>query len=387
MGTLGRFGTLVLLASAAVVAAALANCALEGFNRVEVLGGAGGVGGVAPSGGGGSGGQDAGVCAHTGIPQPPSVQDAGGDLEVVTAVHKAFMLEDANGGPLGLDLDKTCTCQGEGPTCQAEEKSVENGFYCDLEAGRDNAMRRLFVGLGNSIGQPDLGAFYSEAAHLGQWSLLLQVSGYNGQPDDDQVSLAAITTASFGMGFPVWDGSDVWPVSAAAFESDGKGGVDISKPLHVDHLAYVAGGVVIANLPETEIVFAGTKNRLTLRATGGLFMARLVETAGGWSLRDGLIAGRLGIDELFAAFGSFRDNAGKPLCTDSIFYPTGKALFCTAPDILKGLGSPGLPCDAVSIAIGFEADPAILGLPVVQPPPADNCPAETDPTFDNCDIF
>jgi len=369
--------------------AALANCALESFNRVETVIGGGGsaTGGSTSSAGGGSGGQDGGVCAHAGIPQPPSVQDAGGDLEVVTAVHKVFMLEDAQGGPLGLDLDKTCSCQGEGPTCQAETRSVDNGFYCDLEGGRDNAMRRLFIGLGNSIGKPDLGAFYSDAAHLGHWSLLLKMWGYNGQADDDQVSLAAITTASFGMGPPAWDGSDVWPVSTDAFESDGKGGVDLSKPLHVDHLAYVAGGVVVANLPETEITFAGTNNRMVLRTTGGLLVARLTEAAAGWAMRDGLITARLGIEELFAAIGSFRDNAGKPLCTDSIFYPTGKALFCTAPDILKGLGSPALPCDAVSMAIGFESDPAIIGMAIMQPPPAESCPAETDPTFDNCDVF
>jgi hypothetical protein len=383
-------GRLTLIALGLLLGlAATGSCALASFNRVPgstststTGGGAAGAGGATS----GSGATTAAPCEPATYPAAPSVVDAGGDIEIVAAVHQIFLVSGKDGGGLGLDLDKQCTCHGGEPTCVSTKKNIELEAYCDDEQGRDNAMRAMIELLGQTVGEADLGAYYSDLADQGRWSMLWRIRGYNGEPDDDRVSVAAITALGFGAPTepPKWDGTDVWRVSATSFEDDGKGKPDLERPRYVDEQAFVVSGMVVASLPATEVVMGGSLSQLAIRATGGGMMARLEQGDGGWAMRDGVITGRLGLDEVFAAIGSFRSDTGMPICTSNPFYATGKTLFCNAPDILKGLGSPTQPCDAVSLGIGFEADPALVGAAEPPPVPGTSCEAGTDPTDDTC---
>ncbi len=365
-------------ALAALGAGALASCALGDFRRVD--------GELATGGGGsGSGGSSAGGCDPAGFPAPPKEKELGGTVEFVAAVHSIHLTEFPDRTTVGVDLDGTCTCELDaGSTCAPSEHSVQAKSYCDGERGRDNALGGFLKQASALLTKIPIDEFYSEQAHKGYWGLVLKVRGYNGEANDDQVTLALIGTHQFGVVPPKWDGTDTWPASSTSFEKNAQGEVDPEKPLYLDTEAYVTNNVLVASLPETHIDLAGIESRIAIRATGGGILARIAKDERGWRLDKGLVTGRLGHKEVMEMVASYRSDSGEPLCTDDAFYCAAKLAFCDGLDILKGLGNAAQPCDAISFAIGFFAEPASIGN-VLEPKPATaNCAPGTSPELDSC---
>jgi hypothetical protein len=364
---------------------AMVNCALGGFNRVDgtVVPDAG----VDDAGDDGGGGMDEAGCNAVRFPTGPMVTDAGGSISFTTAVHAIALSEHPQGGPIGVDLDRTCTCFGdppEPPSCVEPDISMP---ACDEAGGRDNAVAPLAAQLSIALGVNNIGEFYSGEADEGVWSMLIRVEDYNGEADDDQVRLSIYTTPGYpvlAMGPPLWDGTDVWPVSEASVDTDMNGMLDINLPLYTDPKAFVTGGVLVGSLPTSRIVMAGSVSRLEFTITAGGLMAQLVDEAGGWTLRDGVMSGRWAVADIFQMLSSFRDSNGAPFCTSDVLYSIAKPALCNARDISSGLGGPTALCDAVSIALYFEAEPAQLGTLLPAAAPSMGCPAMTDPIIDNC---
>lgn len=363
-----------------LAAAWAASCALSGFERGEeglTQGGSGGAGGAGGSGGG--------TCAHAVAPAKPTIMSAGGTETVEVAVRSVDMAESTaqTSEEIGVDLDRFCTCQGEGPSCAG---AVDN---CDLADGRDNALRTL-IQLIAPLFIPDTpSSFYSAQAEGGAWTLILAVTGYNGQPDDDQVRLEWYVSTGLDnvdpMATPAWDGSDPWLISDTSYLPDMLGMPDPTMPKYVDDNAYVSGGTLVASLgsAQPEIAFAGSSSYFKLRLTGATVMARLEPSGAAWAMRDGLIAGRISEADLFEAIGSYRDGV-ITICTNGPLYPELKSALCTSRDIHAGVQGPAAPCDALSFGIGFSADPARRGMIVMSMPPTPVCAMGTDPTNDNC---
>ena len=102
-------------------------------------------------------------------------------------------------------------------------------------------------------------------------------------------------------------------------------------------------------------------------------------------MTDGQVVGRLKLTEVFKTMSSFRDPNGKPLCTNNTLYGVAKNNFCAGADILSAPGTPSLPCDAISFAVGFTADPAVLGaVDATVTSTTPGCPKATDPAADKC---
>ncbi|MBI4951254.1 MAG: hypothetical protein HY908_04420 [Myxococcales bacterium] len=344
---------------------AAASCALEGFRKSdpdETQGGAG----------------NGPTCGSAEYPPPPSLSDAGGDVSFVVAVRRVLLTRQVDGGALGVDLDSRCTCQGEDSTCVVPG----DGGACDFPGGRDNATAGLFGTLQTLLQQGDIGTFYSAQAEQGKWSLLMRVRNYNGDSDDDQVELAWYVADGYypiDTQVPKWDGTDSWIVS-----SDSVTASDVNQPTYVDPYAYVTNHMLVASLPASALVLAGTLSRIRFALTGGGVLARIVPSGTSFALREGIVAARIAESDLFAAVSSYRDDNGLPLCTDGLFYATAKSIVCNGRDILSGLGGPSMPCDALSLAVGFESDPAELGPVLPTAPPATLCPPGTDPATDTC---
>ncbi len=375
---------------------------MPSFTKVEqgVETATGGAGGTTAATGG-SGGSSPGVCKPLTYPAPPSVKNAGGDITFIGAVHKVFLTHDADGGPLGLDLDQACTCFGDdtfdfaksNATCVPSSSSQEpkNHWYCDTptDKGVDDSTTQIFLALGLLLGKLDIDGFYSQTATQGNWGLLLQVSDYDGKADDDQVTVAIIGSPGFAIvgGPPKWDGSDSWPVSSTSFGVDATKKPDLTKPLFVDKNAYVSNHQLVASMPETRVELAAVNSRVKFQFTGGGALATIdTDAQGKFVLRKGLLTARAGAKEMFQAVASYRDSNGNGMCTDSPFYTTIKSTLCDRLDILKTIGSkPTSACDAISFAIGFETDPAKLGMPVVPAPDKPVCLKNNDPANDCCE--
>lgn len=371
-------------ACTAIAAACAPGCALMlGMESPEPFastaagsdpGGAGGAGGSA--GAGGAGGAS---CVHRSWPERPDGV-GGGDVEFWVAINSIAV--QAEGEPVGLDLDGYCTCQGDESSCVPPG----GGEACDDAEGVDNQLVTLFDALSLALGGADPAQYYSERASAGEWSLLLRISDYNGQANDPEIRLAWYGTYGF-VGLPTWDGTDVWPIiesSVVPLAEGGDGTID--SPRSQDDHAYVADSTLVASLPaDSELVLAGGASRMALRFTGALVTGTIHDEAGRWTLQDGLIAARLSEEDLFYSLSSLRDELGEPYCTDSVYYLGAKPVLCQARDILSTQGTASQPCDALAIGMGFVAWAALPGavVPAVQPPPG--CPPETDPTDDSCD--
>jgi len=356
---------LFLLAPAVVAA----SCALEDFTKVEEVSDAG----------------PEAACGHATAPLPPDI-DAGPEplpddaglkpLTFVAALRVLRLDKTADAGDIGLDLDRFCSCQDDQRSC-IPPKDQANELGGDLSNGIDNQGPRLFNLLQLALGINDLSGLYTGFAETGKWSLVLRVSGYNELPDDNKVQVDW-----FGSGgtvaAPLWDGQDAFLISDSTLMNS-----DINMPRFSDKNGYVTNNMLVFSLPNSAIDMAGPQTRISLKLTAGTVMARIEKNEKGmYQLRDGTIAARIKLEDLFEMVASFRDDNGVPFCTNQAFWGPTKDAFCKGLDIQSGFAEPNKLCDAVSFAVGFDADPAQMG--PVQASNYDDagCPPDADPVKD-----
>ncbi len=402
-----------VMAGTLVIAIAGA-CFVEGFDVDGATGGgatttsSGGHGGTGGAGGAGLG------CNHASWPGPPASSDPGADdVSFVVAVRTmSFGEVDLSQGPaVGYDLDGRCSCQGEDFSCV--EPDWAGGDHCDGPSGRDNAIAQLFHDLG-AVDKDFTSVYYTERAENGQDSFLLRVRDYNGQPNDDQVTVSMHPSGGTDDDpcnppdtEPAWDGADLWAINAASLNvaqggaggaagaggaggaggqsvSCGLNGHDLDNARYLDASAYVSNWVLVASLPEVALEFSSGDDPLLVKLKAGFITGRLEQQSAQWTLREGLVVGRWTLAEFFKFIGSIT-NQQEPICTDSSVYPLLKSALCQYPDITSELTGPTAPCDALSFGVGIEADPAQIGtvMPAIEAQRL--CPPETDPMFDDCE--
>lgn len=321
-------------------------------------------------------------CEHTGPPLPPNLIDAGNgdaeasaDIEFTVALRTLRMKRTADGGPLGLDLDRYCSCTEDPPSC-IPPPDQDPELACDLPGGRDNQVIALFriielVLLFDADGD-QLSELYSEFANLGRWSILMRVSGYNGLPNDENVRIEWYPSGGFKLqpdaGFqdgspPFWEGTDEWPIVPSAISDAAVAADGGPTARFFDNDAYVTNGKLVFSLIESEFTATNGLTQLSMTISDGTGMAQLEQTPTGYRLRDGIIAGRLEVSNLFKMVGDFRDHNGAPFCANEAnpYWQATRGAFCRGLDIQVGSPQPNKKCDAISVGLGFEAEPAITG--------------------------
>lgn len=310
-------------------------------------------------------------CEHTAPPLPPNLLDAdngdavsSGDVEFTVAVRTLRMKRTADGGPLGIDLDRYCSCTEDPPSC-IPPPDQDPTLACDLPGGRDNQVIALFriielVLLFNPDGD-ELSELYSEFANLGRWTILMHVSGYNGLPNDDKVRVEWYPSG--GTMNPVWMGSDVWPVVPSSILDSGVAPDGGPTARFFDNDAYVTNGKIVFSLIESEFTATNGLTQLSMTISDGTGTAQLEKGPNGFEMRDGIIAGRLEVSNLFKMVGDFRDHNGAPFCANEAnpYWTATRDAFCRGLDIQVGSPQPNKKCDAISVGLGFEAEPAITG--------------------------
>jgi hypothetical protein len=358
------------VASGLAALSALANgCALPSFTLAPVVPDAGSDAPVVPTG-----------CMEATYPDPPGGMDDGVAIPgLVFAVHTIDMGD--NGDTPGYDLDNVCTCFDDaGSSCSGASPQLST--YCDAPGGVDNQAAKLFQLIELPLGPGLFGSdFFSSEANQGAWSLLIYVQGYNGELNDPFVTVSLFPSPGLGGKAPAWNGSDKWPVTA---ESVGDGG--LSNPLFNSNGGYVSGGVLVATLPTSELTLAGGSGEaISVRLSAGVLTAHIAMTNGVWSLKNGVIAARWALADVFKSLSTYRDNNGNPICTNQISYTFAKSTVCNDADILvDGTQPKSAPCDALSIGLGFTADPAVLGDIADAGAVSDGCSPATDPANDTC---
>jgi hypothetical protein len=335
-------------------------------------------------------------------PDAGAPQDAG-------ATDAAAMI------PQGYNLDDTCTCNPQGlrtgPSCRSAV--IDGG--CDFPRGVDNAVIQVsqkYKAAGVDL--DDTLAINKRIAE-GVLTLILHVSDYNGQADDPAVGVGFLNAyggdapyaapddpfcnaqdaglgdagprdggardaGDAGVRPPVWNGCDAWKVSRqqTVTAPTERGGV---VPAVRADTAFVRDGKLVARgnvpvrlnfgpivLPINDLIL--TADVVLLDRTGAKVKAGS-PNAFRYRLENGIFAGRVRADEINFAFGSVpRVAGGPPICDPSdplsvFFYTQVRAEVCGARDVVLipkfDNQSPLAACDAVSVALPFDADPAYLG--------------------------
>ncbi len=318
-------------------------------------------------------------CVRATYPPPPGGSDAVSVPDIVVAMHIIDMGE-VSPEPPGFDLDFTCTCFEEaGDSCSTKLSKPR----CDGPGGVDNAASKLFKLVTDNLGEAYFGSdFYSSRADLGLWSVLFRISGYNGSPNDPNVTVALFVSSGTSGVTPLWDGTDKWSVSSDSLGPKG----DVTDPLYLSDGGYVNDGVLVATLPSVALRLSGSEDTISVHLAGGVVSGQLVFDDLGAHITKGVIAARWSEKEVFASLASFRGPMGTMLCNDGGFvYNSVRANVCSNRDILSdSIQAAATPCDALSLGIGFEADPAMLGDVKMAADPAGACPEGQSPAEDSC---
>lgn len=433
----------------------------EGGNAA---GGAGGNGGdvTAGSGAGGNGGTTDGAGAAPGTcdslvyPTPPAIVNAGGDITFVAAIKSVNFGDepvsdtgDAGGDAaldaapaeahperVGFDLDKTCTADNKAGPFSCREPDWASGNHMDGPRGQDNAVGYLIAQLAKQFGISFGTSNYNAAALHGDLSIITQVSGYNGEADDDQVKADLFIAAPFSLGVqaardagsadagakpdggvdasapdaagtdaggpvPIWDGTDRWPIASDSVLDIAPDAGD-QNPLHYprysDPKAFVTNHILVASLPTISIrlnvaLAAGLNATIQMNLTGSGIVGEIYETTVNgekrYALRNGTLAGRWAAHDLLGSVGQFEDPtrpaAHVPICTDNpALYCIFKGILCSFADISATGTSRTADCDALSIGVNFESVPATIGDVYIVKPYTARCPPQYDPANDIC---
>lgn len=245
-----------------------------------------------------------------------------------------------------------------------------DGAACrDANFARYQPVVSLTRELGNLLGLTE--SAINCSLYNGRFNMILKVSGYNGEPNDNAVRLDAYDSSGFVQAplfkcplddfaslYPIWLPSSRWVVG----ERDLMGPIETpgqlpdSKRFSLD--AYVRDGYLVVfppkdfeiNLPGDNAAFPGWSMTLTESVMTGRLQRGQDET---WQLVDGLFGGRLGSEDLLLSFRELNVCAEGPL---SSIYRTITQFVRDGADVLAdGRNDPEADCDAMSLAIAFTA--------------------------------
>lgn len=405
MVTSSRSGPLVIVVFALVcVGIGVACQVVAGIERVEKDQRAAGDGSPSssPDGSSGSSGIPANdPCKHA-IPEPIPAKDDDPDNSIPSFFVAVRTLKITEGAE-GLDLDEVCTCEKSPGTAHDGGSSCKpKANDCDGQNGVDNRGAALFkrfeVG-----GQVSIDQSASQDIDEGKRSILIHVSEWNGKPNDREIKIGVLVSPGIttngpcnndaspetGHFKPKWCGSDKWDYNVGTTLQVGNQPIPI-----VRGLAYVVNNRIVYRSEGSIATFFG---RATLNLGSPIVTGKLEKTPGGqWRLAGGILSGRIPIEELLAAIGQFSDPTGgtnpdgskRLLCEARDVFNIVKPEICNGVDIAKlRVGDfQGGNCNAVSTAISFDAEEAILGGEKPTENADNRCsPSQvTDPTLYQC---
>jgi hypothetical protein len=316
-------------------------------------------------------GDRATACQSALPPGPPTSDSSTGEAVTFTTALQSVWYDIATdaGRGLGYNLDDDCTCEGTpmGPPSCVNDSSPN----CDGDGGRDYSANILLSQVDAVLGAGrGVAATFDSKIDNGQFTLLLEVGDYNLSDDDEHVILTAYVSGGLvvpdgGTNVPQWNGKDLWtvdPRSTTSYSSTPDGGWEYI-PLYVA-TGYVTHGTLVAQMGTIELgVGQGS-----IALSDAVFVATIEsDFATGSHTLTGQVAGRVDVRTIFSVAATFPDPTidGSFYCGDDPTFGLIRSFVCGATDIMADAAADnlGLPCDGLSIAVGFKALPVRIGGP------------------------
>jgi hypothetical protein len=322
---------------------------------------------------GGSITNDAGMNPCLGANLPPNPGTAGTGTLTFTAALSQIMLGQTDGGPYyGFNLDRTCTCFLDA----SDSCTRPNGEprACDDPNGIDNYARRIFETI-NALPTGEDGGFITEAKlnvalQTGLSGALIQVSQYNGLPNDGEVTVTVFGSVGYANypTAPAFDGGDKWNIDPTS-----------ASLKYQTNNAYVANNTLVASLDFPIIIGSAVTQPVYIQLHSGLIVANLeTNDAGVVTKMTGQLGGRWSPQDFLPSLQVVPDpiSPGSYLCGSDGTYQILKNIICTNLDVNEDPANDGTgACNAVSMGLGFVALPAQVGATVTPPDAGYGCEA------------
>lgn len=309
------------------------------------------------------------ACNEATMPEPPAVQDAGGNRRFV-AVMSDLSYGDAS-TIVGFDL-------GE-PGCTAAMDPAPSD--CTV----DNSLGRLVATDGDASPKA-----VSEVITNGDVSLLIRVREYNGKADDDSVAVDLLIAPPFDSvtpdTTPTFDGTDEWLISSLSVDTTADAPVDA--PRYTASKAFVSGGRLGAWFDEAlvrlPLWFGGLMPRtFDVDLQHVQLSCKVEETSSTWKLSGCTLGGTWPVGELFGGLSASANplNPSEFICTDSDGYGFFKKSICN----YAGWSLESSACDAMSVGVRFETTSAVASNVFEETPAEPSCAMGVDPGDDTCE--
>lgn len=313
-----------------------------------------------------------GNCRGADVPPAPDIStssptDALDFVAVLAQLHLGVG-PDA-GGPYGFNLDRTCTCP-EKDSC-VRGLAADGGKLppaCDQAGGIDNTGLGLFelFAKSNLISEK----IFNDALVSGASGVFVRIKGYNGKPDDAMVQVSVYASrgyAGYPDAAPKFDGNDVWLVDDSSINA---GNVDA--PRYTTASGYVRGGTLVATLKFPIVIGSKNFDPIVIELQSGMIVADLQLSGQTLVKMTGRVAGRWEASHMLTALQALGDplQPGQRLCGPNTTYQAVKPRICEFVDITADPTDDGTGvCNALSMALGFDAIPAKFGAitPAVTP--------------------
>lgn len=274
-------------------------------------------------------------------------------------------------GVLGYDLDNHCTGDDASTTNAPSCTSSTPLEQADGDGGIDDAFQKSLQTNPNGSFVDDV---LSANARTGRYTLLVQLTQWNGQDDDNSVNVALIASSGLqcvqqsdcvdagddaGPTFlPQWNGLDVWTYTDETRQNELIPSSTVGVPVVSNraHHGYITRGhLVVRDGVDLEMGF----NATSITLTSPIITADVVHADGGVVLQNGIVTGASRIENTIKFLKrSLVPQLGIPSCKLGSVFSTFKTQLCQFSDIRVD-GDAGA-CDAFSVAFGFEAEPALI---------------------------
>lgn len=300
-------------------------------------------------------------------------------------------------GPLGFDIDGTCTCDYRpGNAKDGGSSCVPKGDQpiCDGDGGIDNSFGQLISTFSTFGSFADM-TKVKERINSGRQTLLVYIRRYNGLANDRDVEIGLLPSDGVrtpgcagsvvngdGDYSPGWCGDDPWTTVPDGQQTDGT-------PIVLAN-GYVNDYRFVVNLPGTARVPLGPvplefgtpiitgkltplDENMNPRAPGQAPTTEKEKRL--FKVDEGQLVGRMVVKSLLATLGAADVGGDATRLCDSILYVQLRKEICDAVDIARApnLDFQSTTCDAISASLGFTAKPAVRGAAYLEPLDDNDC--------------
>jgi hypothetical protein len=341
--------------------------------------------GCGSSGTGGDGGTEGGSGTSRTPPKKPADAPTPAADTFTYALDAILLGDTARGGgapsttawkDYGFDIDGKQTTKDSTDVCQRKAGAGSN-VQVDGNGGIDNSFGANILPIIQSAGSiPNPSEQISNSIKGGGFTIEFKIKGLTKDPKQTNTGLSAELFAGGAFsedgGKPTFATTDDWPVRPELLK-DGMtiaGGSKVQFPdSYINNGSFVTpqGTVTIS------LVFSGVALDLEIQK------AVIVMDINGDQANNGTIAGVINTDKLVNGLKTVAGRISKSLC-GSAFDGIAQQIQQTSDVLSDGTNRSGVPCDAISIGIGFTAkriaNPTkVAGLGTASPDP---CAAPVD---------